>query len=297
MTESLAGLRPYRTAVFDNQRWERFAHRPGDIFVCTPPKCGTTWTQTIVVSLLWPDGKAPAPVMVLSPWLEALFYQTDEVLSRLEAQTHRRCIKSHTPANGIPIFDDAKYVFVARDGRDAFISLCHHREVFKGDLRESLNVRALADGVPPMREWDGDVHGFFASWLEAADLLYHVRTFWKLRDRPNVLLVHYNDLKRDLGAEMRRIAEFLKIEVTPAQWPAVVERCTFDAMKARSDEIGSFWNFEGGAQNFLFKGSNGRWKDVLTNTELEAYQKRLEQILPPDARRWLELGRVTTDSA
>jgi aryl sulfotransferase len=68
-------------------------------------------------------------------------------------------------------------------------------------------------------------------------------------------------------------------------------------MKARSDEIGSFWNFEGGAQSFLFKGTNGRWKDVLTTTELEAYQKRLEQILPPDARRWLELGRVTTDSA
>ncbi|TMA51013.1 MAG: sulfotransferase domain-containing protein [Deltaproteobacteria bacterium] len=44
---------------FDNRRWAGFEPRPGDIFVCTPPKCGTTWTQAIVASLLWPDGKAP----------------------------------------------------------------------------------------------------------------------------------------------------------------------------------------------------------------------------------------------
>ncbi len=284
-------IRAYRTSVFDNARWARLKHRPGDIFVCTPPKCGTTWTQTIVVSLLWPEGKAPAPVMIVSPWLEALFNSEDEIITRLEAQTHRRCIKSHTPADGIPTFDDAKYIFVARDGRDAFMSYCHHFEVFKADVRKSLNERALQDGVPPMPEWNGDVHGFFAMWLGRAELFHHVRTFWALRDRPNVLFVHYNDLKRDLAGEMRRIAEFLAIEVTPAQWPAVVERCTFDAMKARGDEIGTFWNFEGGAQSFLFKGTNGRWKDVLTEAELAAYERKVGEILPPEAATWLERGR------
>ncbi len=104
--------------------------------------------------------------MTLSPWLEAEFNPLDETIARLEAQTHRRCIKSHTPADGIPFYPDAKYIFVARDGRDAFMSFCHHREVFKDDVRDQLNVRALADGVPPMPPWDGDVHGFFTFWLE-----------------------------------------------------------------------------------------------------------------------------------
>jgi hypothetical protein len=36
--------------------------RPGDIFVCTPAKCGTTWMQTIVVTLLFPHGDAPGAV-------------------------------------------------------------------------------------------------------------------------------------------------------------------------------------------------------------------------------------------
>ena len=56
MPVSIEGLKPYRTAVYDNRRWARFTPRAADIFVCTPPKCGTTWTQTIVNSLIFQDG-------------------------------------------------------------------------------------------------------------------------------------------------------------------------------------------------------------------------------------------------
>jgi aryl sulfotransferase len=285
-------VRAYRTAVFDNARWQRFAHRPGDIFVCTPPKCGTTWMQTVVASLLWPDNDGPKPVMTVSPWLDAEFYPLDETLARLEAQTHRRSIKTHTPADGIPWWDDARYIFVARDGRDAFMSMCHHAEVFKDDVRKGLNARALADGVPPMPDWNGDVHGFFETWVGMGAHLAHVATFWERRKQENLLLVHYNDLKRDLAGEMRRVAAFLGIDVPDAKWPAVVERCTFDAMKRRADEIGTFWNFEGGAQSFLFKGTNDRWRDVLTTQELAAYEKRAAELLPSDAIAWLEQGGV-----
>jgi aryl sulfotransferase len=287
----VSSLRPYRTVVYDNRRWAHFTPRPDDIFVCTPPKCGTTWTQTIVANLLWPDGDHPDTVMSLSPWLEAEFYPLDEIMARLAAQTHRRFIKSHTPADGIPFFPDAKYLFDARDGRDAFMSFCHHREVFSETVRGELNVRALADGVPPMPKWDGDVHGYFAFWLTMADLLQHVASFWKLRGESNLLFVHYNDLKTDLAGEMRRIAEFLAIDVPTAKWPEVVERCTFEAMRANGERVGSFWNFEGGAQSFLFKGTNGRWRDVLTPAELDAYRKRVAELLPPDAAAWLERGR------
>ena len=281
-------LKPYRTAVYDNRRWERFVHRPGDIFVCTAPKCGTTWTQTIVSSLLWPDGDPPGDVMAISPWLEAEFNPYDELLATYEAQKHRRFIKTHTPADGIPMWNDAKYIFVARDARDAFMSMCHHLEVIKSDVRESLNKRALEDGVPPLPAWNGDVHGFWVGSLANAELFRHAATFWPLRNEPNVLLVHYNDLKRDLSGEMARIAKFLDIRVPAAKWPATVERCTFEAMKARGEEIGQFQIFEGGAKGFLFKGTNGRWRDVLTEAELEMYRKRAAEFLPPDAVRWLE---------
>src|SRR3954470_19743708 len=95
--------RVYRSHVSDNLRWRSLVHRPGDIFVCTPPKCGTTWMQTIIASLLWPAGDVPGPIMhVVSPWIEAEFEPIADVLGRLNAQSHRRFIKSHTPADGIP---------------------------------------------------------------------------------------------------------------------------------------------------------------------------------------------------
>ena len=60
-------MRPYRTALFDNSRWAEFVPRPDDVFVCSPAKCGTTWTQTIIANLFWPDGNLPGPVMQISP--------------------------------------------------------------------------------------------------------------------------------------------------------------------------------------------------------------------------------------
>jgi aryl sulfotransferase len=290
MAVDVSQLVSYRTPVFDNRRWADFEPRRDDIFVCTPPKCGTTWTQSIVASLLWPEGKAPAPVMMLSPWIEFHLVPEEPMHEALRTQTHRRFMKSHTPADGIPFFPDAKYIAVGRDGRDAFMSLCNHVERFK--LGEQLNAKALADGVPPMPLWDGDVHGFFAHWLEQPLHFEHLLSYWKLRGDPRLLLVHYNDLKADLSGEMRRIAAFLGISVPERLWPGAVERCTFEGMRARDAEIGAFdFAFEGGAKGFLFKGTNGRWRDVLTPAELDAYAKRVAETVPADAAAWIERGR------
>jgi aryl sulfotransferase len=292
MSVAVDSLRPYRSAVADNRRWAGFAPRPGDIFVCTPAKCGTTWMQTIVASLLFPDNVLPAPVLLMSPWIEAEFDPVDEVLARLEAQRHRRFIKTHTPADGIPWFPDAKYVFVGRDGRDAFMSMCNHMARFRNDVRDGLNAKIVHESVMPLPPWTGDVHGFFSVWLPAMGMLEHVAGFWERRRQPNLLMVHYNDLKADLAGEMRRVAAFLGTPVSGAQWPQVVERCTFESMRAREAELGEIDRlFEGGAKSFLFQGTNGRWRDVLTPAELKAYAARVKELLSADGAAWLESGR------
>ena len=281
-------MQRYQTAIFDNARWEGFVHRPTDIFICTPPKCGTTWTQTIVVNLLFPDGNPPAPVMMLSPWIDAkMMMPHKDMLAMLEAQTHRRVIKTHTPADGIPWFDDAKYIVVCRDGRDAFMSMVNHVERLKHV--DALNEQALQDGIPTMPEYSGDLHEMFEWWLEDDVLFFgFMQSYWARHDQPNVLFVHFNDLKQDLAGQMQRIAAFLEIEISPDQWPAVVERSTFEYMRNHEELVGDMSiAFEGGTKGFLFKGTNGRWRDVLTNDELNAYQQRLSSTLPPDAVQWI----------
>ena len=75
-------------------------------------------------------------------------------------------------------------------------------------------------------------------------------------------------------------------------WPAVVERCTFEAMREGERRLGKVdMIFEGGLKSFVFKGTNGRWCDVLTADELAAYERRVAAMLPPDCAAWLAAGR------
>jgi aryl sulfotransferase len=285
----------YRSALIDSARWASYNHRPGDIFVCASPKCGTTWMQTIVASLLWPDGDFPDAVIEIGPWFDGRIFDFDELMARLEAQSHRRFIKTHTPADGIPIFDKASYIVVARDGRDAFVSFVNHRKNLRDDLIERLNAQAMAQGINPVVKFRGDIHGFFERWITDAPPLRYLASWWDLRDEPNVLLVHYNDLQADLDGEMRRVAAFLKIDIPAALWPEVVERCTFERMREDADKVGNFQRlFEGGAEAFFFQGTNGRWRGVLTEGELQHYQDRVEELLTPEAAHWLEHGSLLT---
>src|SRR5437588_6073195 len=84
----------YQNHHLDTRRWDGFRPRAGDIVVSTSYKAGTTLTQTIVFNLLFPDGGLPVPLMDSSPWLDMRVLPIDKVMAKLEAQTHRRCIKT-----------------------------------------------------------------------------------------------------------------------------------------------------------------------------------------------------------
>jgi len=284
-----------QSAVMDSTRWDHFVHRPGDIFVCTPPKCGTTWTQAIVASLLWPAGDAPGPVMDLAPWWDANFHPVEELVARLEAQTFRRAVKTHLPVEAMPWWDTGYYIAVFRDGRDAFMSWINHIASMREDVIERLNARAASRGWQTMPKYEGDLHGLYANWIDLPLPLLMLQGWWERRHAPNVLLVHFNDLKADLDGEMRRIASFIGVDVDPRHWPDQVARCTFEAMKRRAGEIGEFErNFVGGGDSFLHKGTNGRWRDVLTDDELARYREAVAKFLTQDMAAWLEHGSLAT---
>jgi aryl sulfotransferase len=288
--------REYRGIMSDNRRWERYVPRPGDILVCTPAKCGTTWMQAIVAELVFPDG-LPGPVMELFPWLDARFEPIEKVIAQLDAQTHRRSVKTHTPADGIPWYPSVSYIVVGRDGRDAFMSFLNHSRNFRRELFPELVSSALQEGIelgvgaaPPL----DDPHEFFTWCIDDNPLWFeHVASFWPHHGEPNVLFVHYNDMQADLDAEMRRVAGFLGIEVDERRWADQVERCTFAGMKGRSAEIGDFEDrFVEGINGFLYKGTNGRWRDLLTDEELERFERRAREFLPADAIAWTTFGRA-----
>src|SRR5690242_13705510 len=115
----------YRIGHQDNSRWDGFVFRPGDIVISTRSKSGTTWMQMICALLVFQDPVLRAPLAALSPWLDWLVTPRDEVVGRLEAQRHRRFIKTHTPLDGVPLDPRATYIVVARHPLDMAVSLYH----------------------------------------------------------------------------------------------------------------------------------------------------------------------------
>ena len=128
--------RDYRTWIIDSRRWEHYRPRPEDIVIATYPKCGTTWMQRIVDLLVFQTPE-PRPIMQISPWIDRRFPEPIEaVAARIEAQDHRRFLKAHLPVDGLPIYDEVKYIHVARDGRDACMSFHNHGTGFTPEMLE-----------------------------------------------------------------------------------------------------------------------------------------------------------------
>jgi aryl sulfotransferase len=295
--------REYRNHHLDSTRWDDFVARDDDIFVTTAYKAGTTWTQRILAALIFGPVPLHADLTSISPWIDARWMgPVAAMLDNVDAQRHRRFIKSHLAADGLRFFPQSKYIVVGRDTRDVFMSLFNHYSAYN-DVMYRLANDADRPGpelplCPPSPrdlwprwigegwfEWERDGWPFWSHH-------HHLSTWWEVRDLPNVLFVHFGDLKGNPEAEMRRIATFCDITVEEDDWPAIVSTVGLDAIRkeALGNEDPLALVFDGGAERFFFKGDNGRWRKVLTEDDLTLYDASAA-ALDPMLRRWLEGGR------
>ena len=75
-------------------------------------------------------------------------------------------------------------------------------------------------------------------------------------------------------------------------WPEIVAAAGFDAMKAQGEMLLGHQQqtFVGGAAQFLHKGTNGRWKDVVSSADLARYDAQVEALFTPDLAHWVANG-------
>jgi aryl sulfotransferase len=281
----------------DSTRWDDFPLRSDDIVIATYAKAGTTWLQQIVGQLVLKG--EPMLCSALSPWLDMRLAPKEEVFAQLEAQTHRRFIKTHLPVDALPWSPDVKYLYVARDVRDLIWSL--HR--FHSDMTplflDLLNNTPGRVG-PEIAPADPDIVAYYRTFLETDAYPFwafwsHVQGWWEMRDRPNVRLIHFNDLKADMEGQIRSLADWLGIAIDPETWPAIVAHSSFDWMRQASEAAPpSMINelFGDGMTALVHKGTNGRWKDVLSPQDVALADEMAEKHLSPDCAAWLRQGAM-----
>ncbi len=253
----------------------------------------------MVKSLQWPYGDAPTIGRPLSVWPDLRSVPVEEMVSLAESLPGRRSLKAHLPATALPWSDDVSYVAVFRNPADTVVSWANHRAAMFPDRVAALNEVGAQDGLTPLREdFDGhDYHYLLAEWSLYWNSFDFLATWWPRRHADNVLLLHYADLYADLEAGMRRLAEFLHLDVPDECWPQVVDRCGLDEMRetARIEAPGLNVSFQKGADSFFYKGGNGRGAALLPVEilhQLDDYGREMVSSgdLSGDALVWLNDG-------
>lgn len=306
--------------VFEDKYFGEWC-RDGDVVVCVAAKSGTTWLMNIVHQIRTlgdPKGFLKHNTHTM-PWPECSLYPGEtkndhlDYLQKLDGLTNPeypfRVFKSHYKprAEGVPwskaIEKDAvvpvrqkphvKYILCMREGHDVLASFypffANHNPEFKKmwggfpptfkDYNE--NFKFFTEDIP------GFYHGYAAQW-------------WPYRHDPNVLLLHYNDLKNDIKGCLEKIASFVGVNVPANAWPLIEEKVSLTWMKENENIFkyditssyfkGSVMSDEEGSM--IRKGAIGDGKGKLTPEQEKKWQELNDQFFSdqPGLAEWILTG-------
>jgi hypothetical protein len=209
----------------------------------------------------------------------------------------------------LPHDDRVTYITVGRDPRDAAVSMNHHMDNM--NLENFIMERAAAVGLDDLIGMEppdlsaptlSDADRFW-HWVETEDdiraeglasLVERLQGFWERRHEPNIVVLHYSDLQRDLVGQMQYLAGRLGLERSRARLEELAPYASFDAMKASAPTTApnadqTFWR---DTTEFFHRGTSGQWRDVIGEEELPRYEKRLHELVDAEFAHWLEHGTL-----
>ena len=238
---------------------DQYQPRPEDVFVVTQMKCGTTWMQQVVYEVLNRGRgtlvESGTAMYAVSPWVEGVKSVPIEVAPLVGTERPTRIIKTHLPSSHCPWSPDARYIYVARHPVSCFASCVDFI---------ATNVGALAPSLVMVEEWFCSPElMWWGTWPA------HVTGWWDRAQRQrNVLFVHFEDMKQDLGAVVRRVAEFLGMSgLSDGELAQVVEKASFGYMQQHQEafEMNPPHILQTDAELFV-RGSADRHRDVPEET-------------------------------
>lgn len=212
--------------------------RDKDILISVPIKSGTTWTMNIVYQLLTGGDPNFEDIYAEVPWIEILTrpgMPVQELLDRVGRMPleRPRAFKTHAAPPVLPYVEpggdkDVRYIVVLRNPEEALVSikpfLEHHTD-------EWYELWQAPKGAMTRPDFPAFYHEVLDPMGMNAALFGFLQSWWPLRNRPNVLFLHFTNMKRDHEGSIRRIADFIGVRPTDEEWRAITEYTSFPWMK------------------------------------------------------------------
>lgn len=269
---------PMRTTMLG--AFEGYTPTEHDVFVCAYSKSGTNWTMQIAYEITmcgegnfehihdvvaWPDG----PPGFSTDLKDDTVWQV--------APTNLRVIKTHLSFQYLSYNQKARYIWVVRNPKEVFVSTYFFsQDVVFGPL------------MPSLLAW---LHAFTSDAFPFNDWPENLSSYWPVRDRDNVLLLYYHNMIKDLPATVRKIADFLNVELTPTEFETVCHKSGFKYMKGINHKFytSGLTPLANPNGKMIRKGKSGNSKELLTPEQQQAIDvyckaelKRLKCDFPYD---------------
>jgi hypothetical protein len=225
--------------------------RPNDVFVCGYPKSGNTWVQHLAAAVCFGVDVHVAP---------------DEIINDVVPDVHfKQYYRRYAPTcvfktHHLPLPSYRRIVYLIRDGRDAMVSYYHHLAAMSGSADLGRIVRT-GEGLFPGK-WHEHVNHYLANPFGA-----------------EMIVVRYEDLKRDTAKELRRFCAFAGVDRDDATIAWAVERASFDNMRAKEQKVG--WETPGWPKDkrFVRRGAVGSFRDEMPPDVLAAFVEQAGRTL------------------
>lgn len=211
-----------------------------DVFVATYGKSGTNWMMQIAQQIAyrgrsefehihdvvpWPD--APGPT---ARWIAPL---SDSSGSPPPSPTGLRVIKTHLATEFVPYSADACYLTVLRDPKEVLVSSYY----FLGGILGVLSHVSIDDWFELFIGSGSPSSGSPSSGSLASEWASHTASYWAWRERPNLLVLNYREIVEDPHGSIERVAATMGVELTQEELALVVERSSFEYMKAHQSQF------------------------------------------------------------
>ncbi|MCP4176956.1 MAG: sulfotransferase domain-containing protein [bacterium] len=203
----------------------------------------------------------------------------------------------------MPYFPQVKYIVLGRDPRDVFMSFLNHYYGYITSAYYLYNNTPGRNGskLPVCPE---DIHICWKNWISKGWFewekegfpfwgnMHHTQTWWNYRHLNNIQFFHYADLLENKAEEIKRLADYINISLPNEAIEAIIDITDIRNMRQRGRKSGTIFHyFKNGSDTFFNKGTNKRWKNILSEDELLMYKKKKREVLTQDCASWLKNGR------
>lgn len=179
-----------------------------------------------------------------------------------------KVVKSHLPFEVLPpsLLDTCKVVYVCRNPRDACASYFHHFNIWAMSFKMKAGFESFEELY-----MEGELSwGFYWS---------HLKSAWSRRAHPNLKIIWYEDLKRDLAGVISDLDGFLGTGLTQAQMAKVQDRVSFGAMKERIPRGMGDPGITEIMSRFFRKGVVGGYKEFISDDRFQDWEEWIKNNL------------------